>query len=193
MNKRDLFHMNQQQVAAGRKMWQRTGQQGRLANSSFDAEAMAPKTWILYANSKGEEIKTIECEIYAVGRLSNASEAVSMLVGMCPKDGCGESFLAREDNKTMSIDYVPYRQAPAFLRVNWKWHCENTLGRRPSDDDKIPVVTSPERWACDYCKSWCVKVYAGVAKDDHRGVTQFTVHGNVPVFERPESGGSMKF
>jgi len=173
MSKRDLFHMSDAQVREGRKMWQRTAQKGRLANSSFDAESMAPKTWILYANSKGEEISTIECELYTVPRASNSGEGIVMLVGMCPK--CGESFMSREDNKTMNIDYVRYRAAPPFLRVNWKWHCDNVLGRPVSDSDKIPVVSSPERWACDYCRSWCVRVYDGVAKDDYRNTSAISV------------------
>jgi hypothetical protein len=41
----------------------------------------------------------------------------------------------------------------------------------------MAVVSSPERWACDYCHSWCVKVQGGIARDDHRGTTQFAVHG----------------
>jgi ribosomal protein S27AE len=174
-------------------MWRRTGQQGRFATSSFDAEANAPKTWILYANSKGEEIRTIECELYQVGRASDPSEAVVMLHGMCPK--CGETFIAREDNKTMTIDRVAYRHAPPFMKVNWDWQCRNVLGRPVSEDDVLPLVSSPERWACDYCKSWCVKVHAGVAVDDLRGVTQITVHGRPemiikpPAEKAPASGG----
>lgn len=179
ISKRDAFAMNPQQVAAGRRLWQRTGQVGRLAKSSFNAEANAPKTWILYANSKGEEIATIECELYTVGRLSDAREAVVMLHGMCPK--CGETFIAREDNKTMHVDYVTYRQAPKFLKVNWEFHCRTVLGRRVSDLDKIPVISSPERWACDYRRDWCVKVHGGVAVDDYRGVTQISVPVNVPL------------
>lgn len=171
--------MTRQQVDAGRKMWRKTGQQGRLANSSLDAEAMAPKTWIMYVNSRGDEIKTIECELYSAGRYSDRTEAVLMLVGMCPK--CNENFTAREDNKSMTIDYVPFSQAPEHLRINWKFHNEQ-IGRRWSAlHDKIPMVSSPERWACDYCKEWCVKVSEGVAVDDLRGVTQFVSHGNVPI------------
>jgi hypothetical protein len=186
MTKRDLFAMSQTQIQAGRHLWQKTGQNGRLARSSFDAEAMAPKTWILFANAKGEEISTIECELYTVGRHSDPTEAIVMLVGMCPK--CGEHFIAREDNKAMSIEYVPYRKAPAFLRVNWKWHCEKLLGRTVSDADKVPVVSSPERWACDYCRGWCVKVEGGVAKMDLTGVTQVAVHGRPHLID----GGSKK-
>jgi hypothetical protein len=184
IHKQDFFAMSRQQAAAGKEMWRRTSQEGRLAKSSFNAEANAPKTWILYANSKGEEISTIECELYVVGRLSDSREAVVMLHGMCPK--CGETFIAREDNKTMRIDRINYGNAPPHLKVNWQYHCRNNLGRRPRDADPIAVVSSPERWACDYCKGWCVKVHAGVATDDHRGVTQLTVPVGVQLLDRPE-------
>lgn len=169
ISKRDAFTMNRQQALAGKRMWQRAGQQGRLAKSSFDAEAMAPKTWILYANRLGEEISTIECELYVVGRQSDAAEALVMLHGMCPK--CGETFICREDNKTMHVEYVTYRKAPKFLRVNHEYQCRHVLGRPVRDNDKIAIISSPERWMCDYCREWCVKVYDGVAKDHHRGAT----------------------
>lgn len=175
VSKRDLFELNHAQAAAGKKLWRRTETQGRFAQSSFNAEASAPKTWILYANGKGEEISTVECEMYVVGRASDSREGVVMLHGMCPK--CSETFIVREDNKTMTIDRVTYRQAPKFLQVNWAFHCKKTFGREPRDDDKLGVVSSPERWACDYCHSWCVKVQGGVAIDDHRGTTQVAVHG----------------
>jgi hypothetical protein len=178
ISKRDLFHMTDQQVAAGKSMWRTTSQKGRLAQSSFDAEAMAPKTWIMWVNDKGEEISTIECELYTVGRASNASEGIGMLIGMCPK--CGNNFTVREDNKGMTLDRVAYRKAPKHLRINWQFHCKNVLGKPVMDDDIIPVVSSPERWACDYCKGWCVRVQAGVATTDMSGVTQYTVSGRVP-------------
>lgn len=192
ISKRDFFKMTRQQATAGREMWRRTGQEGRLAKSSFNAEERAPKTWILYVNSKGEEISTIECELYTVGRQSDPTEGLVMLIGMCPK--CGEHFIAREDNKTMYVETLRYRQAPKHIQINWDYHCANVLGRRVSDDDKVLVVSSPERWACDYCKGWCVKVHGGVAVDDHRGVTQITVPmGGVPIVgETPpekKSGG----
>lgn len=177
--KRDFFQMTREQKLAGHKAWARAGQHGRLAKSSFDAEANAPKTWIIYVNSKGEEIKTIECELYTVGRYSDSREAIVMLHGMCPK--CGETFIAREDNKSMSIEFVEHRKAPRHLRVNWEYHCRNHMGREPRDGDKIPVVSSPERWACDYCKGWCVRVQAGVAVDDMRGVTQLVVPVGTPL------------
>jgi len=185
IHKRDVVAMDNRAVAAGREMWRRTSQKGRLVSSSFNAEENAPKTWILYANPLGEEISTIECELYQVGRHSDPNEALVMLVGMCPK--CGNNFSAREDNKTMHIERVSYRKAPKFLKVNYRYHMERERGRRISDDDMVPVVSSPERWACDYCKEWCVKVYDGIAKDDHRGVRQVTVHGNVPILGEKES------
>lgn len=184
-SKRNLFHMTSAQAAAGRAMWQRTGQKGRLAQSSFDAEQMAPKTWIMFANQKGEEISTIECEIYVVARASNSREGVAMLVGMCPK--CGEHFMVREDNKQMDVEYVTFRKAPAFLKVNWQWHCRNALGRQPQDDDRIPLVSSPERWACDYCRQWCVRVTEGVAITDMTGVTQVTVSSRAALIDKGSS------
>lgn len=174
ISKRDAFSMTPQQVAAGREVWRKTSQQGRLVgHSSFDARDQAPKTWILWATPKGEEICTIECEIYMVGRVSDSREAVAMVHGTCPK--CKNDFLAREDNKSLHIEWVSYRKAPAFAKVNWAWHCENVLHKRVSDSDKIPIVSSPERWACDYCKGWCVKVIDGIAKTDMTGVTQVVV------------------
>lgn len=178
ISKRDLFHMSDAQAQAGKEMWKTTGQKGRLASSSFDAEAMAPKTWIMWVNNKGEEISTIECELYAVPRASSSGEQVGMLIGMCPK--CGQNFTVREDNKNMTLDRVTYRRAPKYLRINWAFHCKNVLGKPPMDDDVIPIVSSGERWACDYCRGWCVRVNAGVATTDMTGVTQFTVSGRVP-------------
>jgi ribosomal protein S27AE len=183
ISKRDIFSNIDTQ--AGKRAWRRSGQQGRLAKSSFNAEKNAPRTWILYADPHGAERCTIECELYTVGRQSDASEAVVMLHGMCPK--CGETFIAREDNKTMSLDKVTFRQAPKFLRVNWAWHCEKVLGRRPRDSDKILVVSSPERWACDYCHEWCVKVSGGVAKDDHRGAAIISLPSRPKVIDRSEA------
>jgi ribosomal protein S27AE len=179
IHKQDFFKMSREQQAAGKRMWQRTGQQGgrldgRLMSSSFDAEATAPKTWLFYVNSKNELISNpIECELYVVGRHTDSGDAVAMLHGMCPK--CGETFIAREDNKTMTVDRVPYRQAPRRFREQWARHCSESLGRHPRGEDQIAIVSSPERWACDYCRSWCVKVEGGIAVDNHRGVAQIVV------------------
>lgn len=179
ISKRDLFAMSDAERRAGSDLWKVTGQKGRLASSSFDAEAMAPKTWIMWVNDKGEGITTIECELYAVPRASDSREQIGMLIGMCPK--CGNNFTVREDNKSMTLDRVTYRKAPKHLRVNWAYHCKTVLARPVRDDDVIPVVSSPERWACDYCKEWCVRVSAGVAVLDMTGVTQFTVASRPPI------------
>lgn len=179
IHKRDAFQMTPEQRALGKRMWDRTKVQGRLAQSSFNAEENAPKTWIMYVNNKGEEIHTIECELYQVGRASDPGEAVVMLHGMCPK--CGETFITREDNKTLYIDRVKYKEAPKHIRVNWSFHARQKLMRRPRDEDIIAVVSSPERWACDYCKGWVVRVQGGVAYDDHSGCTQLVVPQNVPL------------
>jgi len=173
IHKQDRFSFSRDQKRAGRAMWDRAGRVGKLGKSSFDAESAAPKAWIRYQDGSGMEIGVVECEVYTVGRVSDSSEAVVMLHGMCPK--CGETFLAREDNKTMSLDRISYRKAPKFFRVHWAYHCKHVLARQPRDDDQILLVSSPERWACDYCKGWCVRVHAGIAVDDYRGVTQLTV------------------
>lgn len=179
ISKRDLFHMSEAQQRAGREMWAYSGQKGRLATSSFDAEAMAPKTWIMWVNSKGEEICTIEGELYGVPRRAGAQEQVGMFIGKCPK--CGENFTVTEDNKQMSLDRVTYRKAPKFLRINWTFHCKNVLGKPVMDDDIIPVISSGERWVCAYCKGFCIRVNAGVATTDMEGITQLTVSSNVPI------------
>lgn len=175
VSKRDLFAMSAQQAQAGRAMWERTKQQGRLAHSSFDAEEMAPKTWIMWVNGKGEELATIEGELYVVARRSDAAEGVAMLTIMCPK--CGHHLLVREDNKEMSVDRVSYRKAPKYARINWAYHCKHVLGRPVMDDDVLLVVSSSERWACDYCREWCVRVQDGIATTDMTGVTQLTISG----------------
>ena len=80
----------------------------------------------------------------------------------------------------MHVEMVSYRKAPAFLRINWKHHCQTVLGRPFSDNDLIPMVSSPETWTCDYCREWRVKVYDGIAKRDHsRGVGTVYVHSRV--------------
>ncbi len=174
VSKRDAFHMTEAQMRAGQEMWRKTSQQGRLAYSSFDAEEMAPKTWIMWVGPKGEEISTIECELYAAPRASERAEAVGMLVGMCPR--CHNNFLVREDNKQMSVEAVPYRKAPKHIKINWQFHCKNVLGRPVMDDDKIPLISSAEKWVCDYCREWCVRVQDGIAVTDMSGVTQLVVH-----------------
>ena len=192
ISKRDFFSMSRGQRHAGRQMWQKSGAQGRLASSSFDAEANAPKTWLFYVNSKNELLSNpIECELYIIPRASDAREAVVMLHGMCPK--CGNTFIAREDNKTMTVDRVTYRQAPKRVREQWERHCRATKGRGPRDGDKIALVSSPERWQCDYCHSWCVRVHAGVAVDDHRGAATIHVPRGTKLLDAPEKKGLIEF
>jgi len=187
ISKRDLFNMNDRQATAGKQMWRRTQQRGRMVQSSFDAEEMAPKTWILFANPKGEEICTIECELMVVARASDASEGVLMLLAMCPK--CENHIHVREDNKTMHLEMRPYKKCPAFLQVNWRFHSRNVLCRPFSENDLIPVISSPETWTCDYCKDWRVKVFDGVAKRD-RSKSLNTVY----VHARAAAGaGSIEF
>jgi len=166
MAKRDIAQMTSEQIAKGRALWKKTEHMGRITGQSVDHEAAAPKTWVRYMAPKGGEVCVIECELYAVPRTSGAIETVGMIVGMCP--ACGESFMAREDNKSMALGSIEYKVAPAWLRVHWQHRCKQ-LGRPPMDADKIPLVSSGERWACDYCKGWCVRVTEGVACDDHKG------------------------
>jgi hypothetical protein len=37
------------------------------------------------------------------------------------------------------------------------------------------MVSSPERWQCDYCKAWCVRVTDSIAITDMSGATQIIV------------------
>lgn len=187
MTKRDIARQTPEQIAAGRALWQKTEKLGRVTGQSADYEANAPKTWIRYVNPKGEERCVIECELYQVPRTSGAVEMVGMIVGMCPS--CGESFIAREDNKSLSLGYVDYQRAPKWLRTHWEFRCRQ-LGKPPMDSDKIPLISSPERWACDYCKGWCVKVTEGVAADDHKGnLTQLIVPMGIPTIGGGSTGG----
>lgn len=166
ISKRDLFNMTPGQQATGRKLWNQGQAKGAsLAMSSTDYELASVKAWIRYVNSKGEEHCVIECEVYH--QPDSSGVAVGMLSGMCPK--CGECFLVNEGNKTMHMDTISYRQAPAWLKTHWSFH-KRELNQIVLEDDKILLVSSPERWACDYCKSWCVKVTENVASDNYKGV-----------------------
>jgi len=193
MSKRDIAHMTPEQIARGRALWAKTskaaqdnsGKYGRLSSQSVDHESAAPKTWIRYMAPKGQEICVIECELYAVPRTSGAIETVGMLMGMCPV--CGESFIAREDNKSLALGYVEYRRAEAWLRVHWEHRCKQ-LGKPPMDEDRIPLVSSGERWACDYCKGWCVRVTDSIAMDDHKGnLATIIVPVGVPIIGSGDS------
>jgi len=165
ISKRDLFQMTPGQLAAGRKMWKHTADDGSIAMSSTDYEMTSLKTWIRYVNSKSEELCVIECEIYHQPNADGV--AVGMLSGMCPK--CGNCFLVNEGNKTMQLGHVTYRHAPAWLKTHWSFY-KRSLNQIVLEDDKILLVSSPERWACDYCKSWCVKVTENIASDNYKGV-----------------------
>jgi hypothetical protein len=188
MTKRDIARMTPAQIAQGRALWQKTSQVGRIGGQSANYEETAPKTWIRYMAPKGGEICVIECELYAVPRTSGAVETVGMIVGMCP--ACGESFMAREDNKSLSLGHIEYQHAPAWLRVHWEHRCKQ-LGKPPMDADKIPVVSSSERWACDYCKGWCVRVTEGVACDDHKGnLPSLVVSMHTPIIGSSDSTAS---
>lgn len=165
ISKRDLFNMTPGQQTAGRKVWDHTTKDGQLALSSTDYEMTSVKTWIRYINSKGEENCVIECEVYH--QPNSDGVAVGMLSGMCPK--CGECFLVNEGNKTMQMDVISYRQAPAWLKTHWSFH-KRELNQIVSAEDKLLLISSPERWACDYCKGWCVKVEGNVASDNYQGV-----------------------
>jgi len=177
--------MGEREWNAGRALERRASMgEGRFTSGSVDTEDLAPKTWILWKHaSKGLEICTVECEIHRQPRASDPGEAVAMLVGQCPvcyrehknPDGSPQVnyFHVREDNKGMSLDWVSYGKLPPshHLAVNWKWHAEHKLGRAPMSDDKIAMVSSPERWICDYCHSWCVKVTDSIAITDTTGAT----------------------
>jgi hypothetical protein len=185
ISKVDGFTMTEEQIAAGRAMERAMKQRGQFAQSSFDAEAMAPKTWIRWVNNKGEEICVIECELQ-VGPSTTSAQGEGMVVLMCPK--CpGESpgnLIVREGNKTLHLDFIERRKAPPWMRVHHDHHMRNDLGQQPSDEDKIPVVSSPERWMCDYCKGWCVRVSGGVAVTDMSGMTQLVVPQGTKIIGR---------
>jgi len=176
VSKRDGFRFaSKSAVDAGRKLWDRSGKQGRLANSSMDAEAIAPKTWILFKNAhRGEPEAMIECEIYIQPRSSDSREMIGMLHGMCPK--CSETFLVREDNKSMTLEWIEYRKVTGHLKEQWERHCREVLRRQPKSEDKIASVSSPERWLCDYCKAFCVRVTDSIAITDMSGATQIIAH-----------------
>lgn len=189
MNKRDLFRLSSEAAQAGRAQWTGPAALKRdgdgwisgLAPSTMNAEEMAPKTWIRWIDKGSAEVD-IECELYAVPRATNSKEAVGLLVGMCPK--CAEHFSVREDNKQMSVEYMAFNKCPKHIRQNWARHCKLMFGRGPSNEDKIPVVSSSERWACDYCRGWCVRVTNGVASTDMTGVTQVIVSSRIPIIEK---------
>lgn len=181
ISKRDAFQLSPEQQAAGVAFWRKTGQKGQLCSSSMDAEALAPKTWLIWVDSTGRE-HTIECELHVTGRASDPSEGVGMLHGMCPV--CGECFISREDNKQIDVEYMPVGKAPRHIRQQWRRHCRDVLGIRWSENDKVPVVSSPERWLCDYCHSWCVKVTDGVAVTDTSGAQMVFVPRSVPTIGR---------
>lgn len=178
--------MGEREWAAGRQMESRMMREGRFSGVAVEAEDMAPKTWILWKHAnKGLEVCTIECEIQMTKGSDGRAEA--MLIGQCPvcyrehknADGTPQVnyFHVQEGNKAMSLDWVTYGKLPPshHLAINWKWHAENKLGRAPASDDKIAVVSSPERWICDYCHSWCVKVTDSIAITDTSGATVMTM------------------
>lgn len=184
IHKQDAFRMSTAQAQAGKEMWRRTSQKGRVVQSSFNAEETAPKTWIQFVNPRGEEIDVIECELMVVGRASDPSEGILMLLAMCPK--CGNHLHVREDNKTLHLDMVPYRKIPGWMQVHWRYHAKNVLGRPFSDNDLVPVVSSSEAWECDYCRSWRVRVSGGVAKRDGGAGRPIHLHSRA-------SGGKIEF
>lgn len=174
--------MNERNFSAGRAMEQRMLREGRFTAGTVDNEALAPKTWILWKNTaRGEEICTIESEIHKAPSQSEAGRMCAMLVTQCPV--CWREFQQQnyihvhEENKQLSLDWVQYSKLPTsnHLSINWRWHCKNVLHREPRSDDKIAVVSSPERWMCDYCKSWCVRVTDSIAITDLSGATVLVV------------------
>lgn len=172
--KRDLITLTPEQRRNGVAMRARMEQMGTLAPSSFNAELSAPKTWILYVKDgrvAQSHQQVLMCELYGTQGAGD-SRGEGMLHGMCPK--CCETFIVREGNKSMSLDWLEFRRAPEWMQHAYLLHHMNDLGRpmgwRPPSDTKIPLVSSPERWMCDYCKSFAVRVSGGVAMDDHRGI-----------------------
>lgn len=172
--KRDLISLTPEQRRNGIAMRARMEREGMLAPSSFNAEMSAPKTWILYVKdgrvaASGQHV--LMCELYGT-QGSNDARGEGLLHGMCPC--CGETFMVREGNKSMSLDWIEFRRAPDWMQHAYLLHQVQDLGKpmgwRPAPETKIPLVSSPERWMCDYCKRWAVRVTGGVAVDDHRGI-----------------------
>jgi len=190
IKKTPVIRLSEEQAAAGKRMWNLSDEVGRLSGSSVDHESAAPRTWIRWIDGKGFERAVVECEIYIQPRYSDHEEAVGVLHGMCPC--CGEGFIVREDNKTMTLDHIEYRKAPEWLRVHYAYDQRERGRPQISDTDKIPIVNSPERWACDYCKEWVVRIIDNVASDDHSGITRITVPQSALVgTRRPEGGGQI--
>ena len=187
--KTDIFggRMDSRQFNAGRSMEKRMYQEGKVLGNSMDAEKQAPRTWILWADGPdlpgGRGKPIIECELYAVPRASDSNETVGMLIAQCPvcymHHKQDNYITVREDNKGMSIGTVEYGRLPKghHLRDNYALDCE-AKGRQPRSTYKIPMISSPERWQCDYCMSWCVRVTDSVAHTDMRGATQIITGGN---------------
>ncbi len=166
------LRLSPEQVKAGLRMRALSRTKGGLAGSSLDAEATAPRTWIRYIDGAGKEICVLECELYRVPHHAGGAELIGMLHIMCPK--CGETSTVREDNKTLHLGSVELRHAPKWLAVHYEYRCRE-LRRTPMPEDQIPLVSSPERWGCDYCKRWWVRVTEGIASDDDSGVERIVV------------------
>ena len=177
------LRMTPEQIAAGQKMWRTSSRLGQVTQRSFDAEAMAPKTYILWVNDKGEKKCIIECELYVAGSTSGRPEGIGMLHGECPK--CRKTFIVQEDNKSMTLERVPLRSLNPELQDNYRYDARKK-GRPLSPDDEVVVVSSPTRWQCGYCKGWCVRVTGGVAITDMKGATQIIMHMR-PTLIDPES------
>jgi len=177
--KRNLFTMTAEQRRAGLLVQQRMERQGMIAPSSFNAELSAPKTWLLYVKDgrvDPQQQHVLMCELYGTEGSGDA-RGEGMLHGMCPK--CSETFLVREGNKSMTLGWIEFRKAPTWMQHAYLLHHRHDLGKpptwMPASETKIPVVSSPERWMCDYCKEWAVRVSEGVAVDDHRGIGRIYV------------------
>jgi len=183
--KTDIFggRMSGAQAQAGRSMKDRmfslanTGE-AQFQNSTVDAEDMALKTWILWKDGplmKDGTQPTIECEIHQGQSRTQAGKGVIQLHGQCPF--ClmhlddDNVFLVDEENKSLTVEPVPYSKLPRnhHMVQQWDAYVQRRFARRARPDDTLFLVSSPERWMCDYCKGWCVRVTDSVAVNDHSG------------------------
>jgi hypothetical protein len=182
ISKRDIFggQMGEERFAAGRAMEQRMFREGRFQSSTIDSDDLALKTWILWRDGPllpNGKRPTIECEIHrATSRTTPGRQVVTLHVA-CPF--CLMNFnhdsvlLVDEENKPLSVEAVEYGKLPKSHHMVQQWdeYVVRRFARSARDDDKLFLVSSPDRWMCDYCKGWCVRVQDSIATTDTSGAT----------------------
>ena len=194
---RDIFNgrLDERSRRAGVHMQNRMQSEGALVGNSVDTERDALKTWILWRDGPlmhdpvtGENVRpTIECELTIAPRSSDSSEAVGALIATCPacaQNGQEQHLLIREDNKELAFELVKwgdYKHLPKghHIRQHWPPFCRRAYGREPHETDQMALVSSPARWQCPTCHSFCVRVQDSIATNDFKGATFVRSFGNV--------------